>query len=83
MWFHLELCHRNLDTLERARYFAKLDCVIQSTTGKCAPIQAAKYPVRGRALNTEEQVVPPFRRTMIRVTLQVFQAKKTCLQNVI
>ena len=54
-----------------------------STMGQCAPIQAAKHPVHGRALNAEEQIVPRFRRTMIRVTLQVFRAKLTCLPNFI
>ena len=39
-----------------------------STTGKYAPMQAVKQPVRGKALNIEEQNCLSSRRTVIYAT---------------
>ena len=36
-----------------------------SAVGKCAPMQVVKQPEQWKASTTEEQNVPPFRRTLI------------------
>ena len=51
---HLELCHRNFGKGD------KLDCILNSTTGKCRSMQVVKQAEYWKASATTAQTSPSF-----------------------
>ena len=49
---------------------AKLDCIIQLNSGKCAPMQVIKQPEHGRTLTTEDKKWSSF-RTMTGLSVNI------------
>ena len=54
-WTHLQLCHRNPDTLRRARHIAKLNCHIQPNYGDVGTHATCGTGSLWEIFNTQEQ----------------------------
>ena len=79
-WAHLQLYHRNPDTLRRARHIAKLNCLIQPNYGEVGTHATCGTGNLWEIFNNQEQTCSSFQTTMIHAS---FESKDISLQNAI